>query len=548
MSANFNPILPCESINLIKADIVLPQQEVPAEIISAIWKNKEKDEEIKFTAIEKTVCIEVKTKGFHNQDTLTIEVKENKENAEVLKSIEIEIKENECITETDGDNSIVVDADWINKELIINIVSDKTETFNGETLYTTCCEACISIDSKNNEGELIKELNIRLSGFAEKGVPLPQKKFTEFTKDAVKQFQRDYMKVEQTGVVCKHFLEKLDDFCNEYHIKFETDTNFKVKCPCLTTIKTEGITHKCTDGFGKGRSSLDQPKKNGPEKPGIHRSLLWALSAMKFYLDKIETSDGIKFSKFSSGYRCIADNIRESRNSTNHMGNAVDIQFSGNSGDNITRADKVRELFAIYCGSHIRWTEATNKFCMEPSKYSYKTEKEIADPKNPGKTTKKTEYEFTATTWLHIDCREFDKSKCQKDELYCKTETSLKGTSFIEGKLIETSDSGKYNSIIGCSFIPEKKDKRARTEELWIGMIKDIHMLKFSSKDSKWEPKFSEVPLKKDITLKYPKIQEVVEILEEKDEQYKIKPRGFSDIGWIDKKYIKQICKYEKDE
>jgi len=48
--------------------------------------------------------------------------------------------------------------------------------------------------------------------------------------------------------------------------------------------------------------------------------------------------------------------------------------------------------------------------------------------------------------------------------------------------------------------------------------------------------------------LSKPRIQEVVEILGETSVQYKIKPRGHNNEGWIDKKYIKQICKHEQGE
>jgi hypothetical protein len=329
-----------------------------------------------------------------------------------------------------------------------------------------------------------------------------------------------------------------------------------VKCPCLTTTNSTGESHKCTDGFGLGRASLVTPAKKGPEKPGIHRSLLWALSAMKFYLDKVETSDGIKFEKFNSVYRCIADNIREKRDSTNHMGNAVDIQFSGTSGSYTDRANKIRELFAIYCGAHIRWTPSgNNKFCLEPSIASYyDTKKEKRDdPGNPGKKIEvevRGKDEFTATTWVHIDCREFDKVNYQKNEFYCKTETALKGVSFIEGNLIETSDSGKYKNIKDCSYKADEKEKRERTELVWLGMIKDAYLLNYSNSngDEKWIVKLTGIPAKKNTDTSKPRIQEIVEILEEENGQYKIKPRGFNDEGWIDKKYIRQICKHETGE
>jgi len=546
-------ILPCEKIEVVSVNVSEVTTPTTPKIKSAKWKNKDKEDRKILEYKDKVAYIEIKTEGFTDGDSLTIEIKEDKVNADVLKSITVEVSNNEVFTEEEGDKSVSIDDELYGKLLIINISSDKAELFVGGKASVECCDHCISVNS--DDSDLIKELNIRLAGFGENGNTVPEKKFSAKTEAAVKQFQRDYMKVEQTGIVCKHFLEKLDEFCKDYCIGFETDTNFKVKCPCVSITKDD--EHKCTDGFGKGRASLANPKKSGPEKPGVHRSLFWALSAMKFYLDKVETTDGITFEKFSSVYRCIADNIRKGRNSTNHMGNAVDIQFSGTSGTYTTRADKIRELFAIYCGAHIRWTPAgNNRFCMEPSIASYydmkKTKKD--DPNNPGKKIEvevRGSDEFTATTWVHIDCREFNVSSFQKDEFYCKTESTLKGVSFIDGNLVETSDSGIFKEIKQCTYKAKEKDKRERTEILWLGMIKDAYLLNFTTGDTdsekKWTVKHTNIPAKSQTNTRKPRIQEVVVILEEKGDQYKIIPRGHNDEGWINKKYIRQICKHEKD-
>jgi len=572
MSTNFNPVLPCSSINLIEADILLPEQQAQAEIKSAIWKNENKDNEIKYSAIEKTICIEVKTVGFENTDKVTIEIKENKDDGAVLKSLEININTNECITDTEGDNKIVIDKEWINKELKINVSSSKTESFKGKTIKIICCEAAIGKDSEKNEGELIKELNIRLAGFAERGAPLPQKKFTKETENAVKQFQRDYMKVEQTGVVCKHFLKKLDEFCEEYYIKIDSDKNFKVKCPCKDRTAN---SYRCTTGFGKGRSGdfkhkhtyknlekehelktkieaeesevqkallqkeLDDLKELtveynyiGIEKPGIHRSLLWVISAMKFYLKEIETKDNLTLGKFDSSYRCKGDNIDKfsvkldknnkndvyKRLSNNHMGNAIDIHIYKN-GKRPTKADerketcdKIRMLFAIYCGAQIRW-EGNNLFSLEPSE---------------GDGAK-------APSWVHIDCRQFSN---KQDTLYCKSETDLKGEKLLD--LLTTSDNKKWDNINNCNYEESEKESSERMEDLWLGIVKDTASIQF--KDKKWTNSTITGPNDKT----YRK-QNVVDILEETDDEYKIAPRGSKSTneGWVKKDYIEEIFKFK---
>ncbi len=514
---------------------------------------EKKDKEVETAQVKGNVKISLETQNVADDTELTISLLDAGDNSE-LTTVKVKLKKNKGDTE-----NIEIKNDWYNKELIVSVTKDNNsnlgETYTGtKKLKISCCEHAIV---RGDEGDLIKEINIRLAGFGEFGCPLPQSLFDERTEKAVKQFQRDYMKVNQTGIICKDFLEKLDQFCEDYYIKIDTDKN--VKCPCVTQTKTTGedVNHRCS-GFGLGRASLESPRKRGPEKPGIHRSLLWGFSAMKFYLDKVETTDGIAFKEFSSTYRCIADNIRHTRNTTNHMGNAVDIQFLGSSGTLPTRADadKVRELFAIYCGAKIRWKNSNSNFCMEPSIAAYYSTKKVTrdDPANPGKKIVeevRASDEYIASTWVHVDCREFE-DDYQKDEFYCKTETALKGTSFFNGNLVETSDAEKYKNIKDCTYKPEVKDKRERTERLWLGIIKDAYLLDFSNgntdSDKKWTVKYTSIPAKSKTNASKPRIQEIVTILEENATQYKIIPRGDKKEGWIEKKYIKQICKYEKDK
>ncbi|MCP5774729.1 peptidoglycan-binding protein, partial [Klebsiella pneumoniae] len=61
---------------------------------------------------------------------------------------------------------------------------------------------CIS----QGKSELIREVNIRLAGF---GGALPTDEFTPLTAECIKQFQRDYMGVPETGKICGSFLAAL---------------------------------------------------------------------------------------------------------------------------------------------------------------------------------------------------------------------------------------------------------------------------------------------------------------------------------------------------
>jgi hypothetical protein len=65
----------------------------------------------------------------------------------------------------------------------------------------------------NGKSELIREINIRLAGF---GGNVPTDEFTTHTEKMIKQFQRDYMKVPETGKICGNVLKAIDDFSNKW--------------------------------------------------------------------------------------------------------------------------------------------------------------------------------------------------------------------------------------------------------------------------------------------------------------------------------------------
>jgi len=392
-SSGCSAILPCEKLEVTSLDVGEVSKPAAPKILSAKWKEASTEKnEISVLKHKQKCFIEIKTEGFVNDDEVILEIKENIENSKALKTFNLKIKDNDAQTDSDDENALIAEEDWYGKQLIVTAISNKTDLFIGEKISIVCCAHAIK---QGDEGDLIKELNIKLAGFGEKGNTIPGKKFTKETENAVKQFQRDYMKVAQTGIVCKYFLEKLDEFCDNYFIKIDSDSKFNIKCPCITRTAT---TYRCTTGFGRGQSgslkythtytdlakehelkekirtatSEEEKKKYetelanlpkltkeinyvGVEKPGVHRSLLWAISSIAYYLDKIETDDNLGYHKFDSVYRCKGDNrdkfeVRISndkkknniteRTSSNHMGNAVDIHISQNGTRDSSKTDK----------------------------------------------------------------------------------------------------------------------------------------------------------------------------------------------------------------
>lgn len=245
-----------------------------------------------------------------------------------------------------------------------------------------------------DSGNVVREINFRLAGF---GGVLPGDKFTSITEKGVKQFQRDYMGMSvPTGIVDDVTLQKIDEFSDLYREDVE---NYKCQCG------------KCT-GFGsgqfKGEYHTGKPVSETYHKyeyPGIHQSLLWAVSASRFYLT-IKLKNVYSINCVYSAYRCWADNKKNRRSSTNHMGKAVDIHFdkNGSRTTSSTDMDELREK--IYCNCigapknevkekcNFGWV--TNRFGLESEKYG-------------------------ASSWVHLDVREFKTSLYLKDVYFIKS-------------------------------------------------------------------------------------------------------------------------------
>lgn len=243
---------------------------------------------------------------------------------------------------------------------------------------------------KGDKSELIREINIRLAGF---GGNVPTDEFTDRTEKMIKQFQRDYMKVPETGKVCGNVLKAIDDFQNKFPIDFT-----EAKCKC----------GKCT-GFGDASNKGKYSDKNIEafhkyEYPGIHRSLLSSLRSVKFYL----TKDGrYSFNKINSGYRCRFHPEYLKKATTNHMGKALDLHFNYKNGRTKKTTDMEiirKDIFNKYLDAKWDW-KTRNIFNLESSAIG-------------------------AVTWVHYDVREFD-SVYLSDDLFVKNVNDLNGKSIV---------------------------------------------------------------------------------------------------------------------
>lgn len=263
---------------------------------------------------------------------------------------------------------------------------------------------CIS----SGKGELIKEINIRLAGF---GGALPSDEFTELTVQCIKQFQRDYMGVPETGKICGSLLVALDKFYEEYPI---SQFMSKAPCPC----------GKCA-GYGKERRNVSFGASLANEYPGLHRSLIWIMRALSFYLKNEFKTRKLEIAYIESGYRCIDNNIQKGRSSVNHMGLALDLHINKNGQR--TRDEAEMEFIRKKILSpkmQAKETRQTNRIYLEPTTFSSGS--------------------AGARTWIHFDVTKFE-NKYFEDHLFKKNVTELNGT-----KLVNNLKTKVNNKIIQC--------------------------------------------------------------------------------------------------
>jgi len=229
-------------------------------------------------------------------------------------------------------------------------------------------------------------------------------------------------------------LEKIDEFSKQYDIS-QTVWN-ALKCSCKDKGKI--LTAECNgkkelnnckgwgSGYGKGeyRDNSKAEAKHNYEYPGIHRSLLFALKALLFYLK--DTESEYSFALIPSGYRCHFDK----RKTTNHQGKAIDIQFNkgkwairGPEKKNIAELEAIRKKFFDKClNAKTNWTPS-NHFGLEPIGLLYYTDKK-------GETQIDPNYSYS---WIHLDVREFNQDYL-RDDLFCKDSATLNGVPMTEIK------------------------------------------------------------------------------------------------------------------
>jgi hypothetical protein len=455
---------------------------VLAEIIEAQWVKENK--EVEAAKVKGSVKVSLKTKNINNEDNkeITISILDAKDNSE-LSTKKIKIKDNK------GDSEdITIENDWNNKELLISITMENNdflkETYNGKKkLKISCCEHAII---KGDTGDLIKEINIRLAGFGEGGCPLPQNTFDDRTEKAVKQFQKDYMELDEvTGIICKDTLEALDQFKADYDIPFDS-----CSCNCsnrgqtvTNAVDNSSETNNCQD-FGDGSNNTkylnkyDREKKDKDGKtiykadgktpetenvveytttnkgemfyayeyPGMHRSLMWGFRALRFYVEKNTTTFTFWQISDGGGYRCRNSSTYRSNQTTNHMGKALDIQFAhngsnvtGKSLDNANLMAELRDAIHKKLGIEPKsgWGAPGNRLAFEPT----------------GTGTGQT------WSWLHLDVRTFQRTNPSylADEFFANTLDAVNGADLIT--LLNTIDSGTKKEINSCEMKFEKKKK-----------------------------------------------------------------------------------------
>jgi len=299
----------------------------------------------------------------------------------------------------------------LSESVKIDITEDRSqESGTPKTNTTNFCEnnpECIS----KGQSELIREVNIRLAGF---GGALPTDEFTPLTAQCIKQFQRDYMGVPETGKICGSVLVALDKFYYEYPI-----ANFmaKASCPC----------GECS-GYGRNRRNTKSGFNTANEYPGLHRSLIWILKSLNFYLKNEFKPKGLEVAYIESGYRCIDDNKKKGRTTVNHMGLALDIHIkkNGKRTKAIEDVEFVRkEIMAVKMGASEE--RSSDKIYLEPTKF-----KSGANG---------------ATTWVHFDVTRFS-------SIYFNDEYFKKEIKDLNGKpIVEIAKSLNINSIFNCAGI-----------------------------------------------------------------------------------------------
>jgi hypothetical protein len=239
---------------------------------------------------------------------------------------------------------------------------------------------------RGDNGPDVVELQLRLIGF--RGT-LWDGNFGTGTELQVMAFQQEVMEmVSPTGVFDADCFEALYQFEADYPVNFAS-----IRCPC----------GQCS-GFGQGRFKnkyrTGMPKIEAyhrREYPGVHKAILYAFRAACFHLE----NNDFPLPMLTSGYRCWIHNDMKGRQSTNHMGKAIDIDFPTQAGedkrDDGERCDEARALLVDKAGFQIGW-HGNNRKALEPSRI--------------------------APTWIHMDVRCYER-KYLADKFFVNDEGQL---------------------------------------------------------------------------------------------------------------------------
>ena len=211
----------------------------------------------------------------------------------------------------------------------------------------------------------------------------------------------------------------LDKFYYEYPISgFMT----KASCPC----------GQCS-GYGNNKKGIKSGINTANEYPGLHRSLIWVLKALNFYLKNEFKSEKLEVAYIESGYRCINNNIQKERTSVNHMGLALDLHINKNGTRTRELSDMEfirKKIMTIKMGASEQ--RSTDKIYLEPKEF------------NDGSSG--------ATTWVHFDVTKLS-NIYRNDIFFKKTIEELNGNLF--SNLLKKI--GK-ESLFRCSgVIPQQK-------------------------------------------------------------------------------------------
>jgi len=224
-------------------------------------------------------------------------------------------------------------------------------------------------------GKQVKEIQILLAGF---GGTVWDGIFGKETEKQVKLFQSDFIGIDfPTGIIDEETFRGLIRFAEKYPIDLEI-----LKCNC----------GKC-NGFGKkrfkneyvlGKPYLEQFYKY--EYPGIHKVILNIIRSSMFLAEKLNFP---KLEFRDGGYRCSDYNLMHNRQTTNHRGKAVDLDFiltdnqkKENPNLDSELCESFRNYLQFYSNIQVGW---------------YFSNKKSFEPYN------------IAPTWMHMDIRAYSK-------------------------------------------------------------------------------------------------------------------------------------------